>query len=148
MFTWRTFWHLRQSIPLPQWLQGHSRVIGPYLSCHPDQRFAAFLRRGRLLSFRIGFRREQPLRCASSNMASVNANPQVVDSYLVEELSDGKLHLGVKVPYQPHWAHSKGPPTWKVSSHCGPFSTRDSASMTELTVTSASSGMLQLSKQL
>ena len=82
-------------------------------------------------------------------MASVNANPQVVDNYLAEELAAGKLlslHLGVKPHTSPIGlipkAHQPGRfhliVDLSVPEGLG-------VSTTALTVTSARSGTLQLS---
>ena len=63
----------------------------PFLHSHPDQRLAAFLRRGIRYGFRIGFDAAQPLRCHKGNLKSVDLNPQVVDQYIANEISQGKL---------------------------------------------------------
>ena len=64
----------------------------PYLQRHPDQRLAAFLRRGFTSGFRIGFKKGSTLQSADKNLSSVNVNPSVVDSYIAEEVAMGKLH--------------------------------------------------------
>lgn len=60
----------------------------PFLKCHPDQEFAAFLRRGFTFGFRIGFDRR---RCSGSNLRSVLSCFHEVDRYLAEEVAAGKL---------------------------------------------------------
>ena len=70
-------------LPLEAWL--------PYLCSHPDQRFAAWLKRGILHGFRIGCRRESVLRSCSENMRSVFQNTEVVDKYIGTEVKAGKL---------------------------------------------------------
>ena len=65
----------------------------PFLSQHPDQHLAAFLRRGILSGFRIGFNRSSPLQSAGRNHASVPTLAPQVDEYIVEELTKGKLRL-------------------------------------------------------
>ena len=63
----------------------------PYLACHPDQQFAAFLRRGLSFGFRIGYNRRQSLHSSSGNLSSAIANPAAVERYLAEEVEAGKL---------------------------------------------------------
>ena len=62
-----------------------------YLRSHPDQRFAAFLRRGLSEGFRIGFNSGSSLRSAKGNMASVLTNPETVSKYIDEEVAAGRL---------------------------------------------------------
>lgn len=71
------------SLPLAAW--------EPYLSSHPDQRFAAFLRRGFRNGFRIGADPSLVQHSSPSNMPSAVANPVVVDRYIEEERVNGKL---------------------------------------------------------
>ena len=63
----------------------------PFLSSHPDQRFAAYLRRGLAGGFRIGFRRSSPLRAARGNMGSVHTHPVVISDYIQGEVSAGRM---------------------------------------------------------
>ena len=71
-------------LPLAEW--------EPYLKTHPDQSFAAFLRRGFEFGFRVGFRPQQPLRTGvAANHQSVLLNPETVSAYIAEEVSRGKL---------------------------------------------------------
>ena len=75
-------------LPIAEW--------EPYLSSHPDQRLAAFLRRGFQYGFRIGFDPAQPaVEPASScqNHNSVVYNPEVVSTYIAGEVDRGKLAL-------------------------------------------------------
>ena len=61
------------------------------MSSLPDQRFAAFLRRGFQNGFRIGADLSHPLHSSAANMPSAIANPEVVDKYIAEEVGAGKL---------------------------------------------------------
>ena len=70
-------------LPIDQWT--------PYLSRHPDREFAAFITRGLLHGFRIGFNRSAPLRPAPENFRSVYSNPVTVEKYVTEELALGRL---------------------------------------------------------
>lgn len=63
----------------------------PYLSSHPDRRFASFLERGFSSGFRIGFNRISPLTSTRRNLSSVIDNPVAVDQYIAEEVAAGKL---------------------------------------------------------
>lgn len=63
----------------------------PFLRSLPDQRLAAFLRRGIWHGFRIGFCPAQRLRQSRANLQSVILNPGVVSSYIEKEVSLGKL---------------------------------------------------------
>ena len=63
----------------------------PYLTSHPDQRFAAFLRRGLSGGFHIGFTAGSPLKAANGNMGSVAANPATVSRYIENEVAAGRL---------------------------------------------------------
>ena len=71
-------------LPLAEW--------EPFLRSHPDQRLAAFLRRGFRFGFRIGFDRSQPLREGiAKNHQSVALNPGTVSAYIAEEAARHKL---------------------------------------------------------
>ena len=76
----------------------------PFLSSHPDQRFAEFIRRGIQFGFRIGFNRNQQLKLCKSNLQSTRQNEQQVDKYISEEAASGKLqtHTNVSTPF--HWS--------------------------------------------
>ena len=63
----------------------------PFLRSHPDQRLAAFLRRGISFGFRIGCSRSQELKQQDGNLQSVAKNPEVVSRYIEKELAQGKL---------------------------------------------------------
>ena len=65
----------------------------PFLTCMPDQRFAAYLRRGINLGFRIGFDRDSPLKSSRRNHSSVYQLMPQVDSYLHDEISANRLTL-------------------------------------------------------
>jgi hypothetical protein len=76
--------HISGFLPLPAWDQ--------FLQCHPDQRFAAFIRRGIQHGFRIGFNSAAcSLRAAQRNHGSVSNQASQVDKYIAEEVSAGKL---------------------------------------------------------
>ena len=65
----------------------------PYLSKHPDQTYAAFLRRGISQGFRIGIDSKHRLRSTHGNLASVRANPETVSRYIDGEVLAGKLSV-------------------------------------------------------
>ena len=65
----------------------------PYLLSHPDQAFAAFIRRGLSSGFRIGFISSHNLRPPPANFQSVKRNSQIVDQYINEEVAIGRLSL-------------------------------------------------------
>ena len=71
-----------------------------YLSCHPDQEFAEFLRRGITYGFRIGFNRATSLRPMSGNLSSVSQHPAVVDKYIQAEVASHKLLLATPIDAQ------------------------------------------------
>lgn len=70
-------------LPLEDW--------APFLDQHPDARFAAFIKRGITNRFRIGFNRSSALKKPQTNFQSVTRNPSVVDRYIENELSTGRL---------------------------------------------------------
>ena len=70
-------------LPLERWDQ--------YLHLHPDQVFAAFLRRGIQSGFRIGFDRSKRLSNCTNNHQSVKDNKMVVESYVMREVANSKL---------------------------------------------------------
>ncbi len=70
------------SLPLDKWSM--------YLSLHPDEAFAAFLRRGISGGFRIGFSSGSRLRPAPKNFRSVDLNPFTVNKYVAEEMALGR----------------------------------------------------------
>ena len=70
-------------LPLAEW--------DPFLRSYPDQRMAAFLRRGFRFGFRIGFNQAQPLNSFSENHRSVALQPQVVSEHIADEVAQGKL---------------------------------------------------------
>ena len=63
----------------------------PFLRYHPDQRLAAFLRRGISYGFMIGCSWSQELKQQDGNLQSVAKNPEVVSRYIAKELVQGKL---------------------------------------------------------
>ena len=70
-------------LPMEEW--------APYLSRHPDPAFASLLSRGIEEGFRIGCTSEHTLKPASGNFRSVSQNPKVVDQYITEEVTAGRL---------------------------------------------------------
>ena len=63
----------------------------PFLAIHPDQQFAAYLRRGLLHEFHIGFQQDTRLNSTCRNHRSVLHNPVVVHSHVSEEMKAGRL---------------------------------------------------------
>ena len=78
--------------PLQEWER--------FLAAHPDQVFAAFMRRGLSAGFRIGADTSRPRLPASDNMPSVQAHPELVSDYIAHEVRNDKLALVT------HW-HSR-----------------------------------------
>ena len=64
-----------------------------FLSSHPDQRFAAFLRRGIAAGFRIGYDRSHALGRASGNFPSVSCHSEVAAKCIEGEAEAGRLFL-------------------------------------------------------
>lgn len=81
--------------PLQQEVVGFMPMLEwePYLKLYPDQRLAAFLRRGIKFGFRIGFRPASPLGKNSRNHQSVESNPQAVSAYIADEVAGHRLEL-------------------------------------------------------
>ena len=65
-----------------------------YLAVHPDQRFAAFIRRGLSAGFRIGADPSAPLRTPPGNFPSVRANSAQVSKYIRGEVELGRFAGG------------------------------------------------------
>ena len=66
--------------------------LPPYLSCHPDQSFASYIRRGFVEGFRIGFDRSAvSLHSDHRNHPSSLANPAVVEAHIQNEIQLGRL---------------------------------------------------------
>ena len=72
-------------LPLDAW--------SPLLSSHPDQRFAAFLRRGITHGFRIGADPAKPLRTRNLCLPSAADHADIISDRISEELASGKLHV-------------------------------------------------------
>ena len=70
-------------LPLSEW--------SPFLECHPDVQFAAFMHRGLAHGFRIGFDRSRTLGESPPNFQSVRRIPQVVEEYITNEVAQGRL---------------------------------------------------------
>ena len=89
----------------------HYEVWKFYLASHYDQRFAQFILRGIKHGFRIGFNsRNISLKANHSNLMSALDHPQVVTSYIQDEVQANRLVL-------------VGSPTTaqKLFIHCSPF---------------------------
>ena len=78
------------------------------LEHHPDQAFAKFIIRGISTGFRIGFDRLKPLRSAPKNMQSALSHPEVVSTYIADEISAGRV-VG---PFPPDVARAS---SWHIS---------------------------------
>ena len=74
---------MSEFLPLHEW--------SPFFLSHPDQRFAAFMRRGISFGFRIGYDSKLQLRPPPGNFRSVVDNPDKVSRYIAEEVSAGRL---------------------------------------------------------
>ena len=61
------------------------------LEHHPDSRLRDYLLTGIREGFRIGFSSDQPLRSASRNMQSALENPEPVEAYIQNELTEGRI---------------------------------------------------------
>ena len=70
-------------LPLPAWQ--------PVLDSHPDQQLAAFLRRGILNGFRIGWTPGSRLALPPPNLRSAHLNPEAVNHLITSEVSAGRL---------------------------------------------------------
>ena len=70
-------------LPLQSW--------APFFRAHPDQRYAAFLRRGMSHGFRIGFNPSSELRAPPPNMQSALSCPGAVDKFIDVEVAAGRL---------------------------------------------------------
>ena len=76
---------LRVSTPL------NTEAWARVLAAHPDQAFARYICEGLRSGFRVGFQYGSPLKSATANMPSAQLHPEVVQSYLQEELSKGRM---------------------------------------------------------
>ena len=63
----------------------------PVLASHPDQRFAAFLRRGIEHGFRIGANPSLKLRSSPAHLPSAASHPAVISHRIAEEVAAGTL---------------------------------------------------------
>ena len=80
----------------PNWcIRGPSplrlNLLAPYLSRHPDPRFAEYVAHGLSYGFHIGFSRALPLRPATRNHPSSTDKPMVISSHVQDELRLGRL---------------------------------------------------------
>ena len=73
----------------------------PFLQCHPDQRYAAFLRRGITQGFRIGCPPQGRLKAAPPNLKSALDNPLIVSRLVQAEVEAGRLAVA-DAPEQCH----------------------------------------------
>ena len=62
-----------------------------FLSSHPDQRFAAFLRRGIAAGFHSGYNHSHALGQASGNFPSVSRHSEAAAKYIEGEAEAGRL---------------------------------------------------------
>ena len=63
-----------------------------FLKCHPDQRFANYIRTGFSSGFRIGYSRlAEPLRSSARNHPSTAENAHVVADHIKTEVEAGRL---------------------------------------------------------
>ena len=95
------------------------------LSLHPDSEYVSYILRGLKQGFRIGFDYSRfGCRRARRNMLSAQQNGSVVDEYLREEESLGRVvpvkgsRRGVQI--SPFWRHPKISSAWKVTLDSGP----------------------------
>ena len=72
-------------LPLDAW--------APFLASHPDQRYAAFMRRGIQYGFRVGFNPASPIRAAAANMRSALDSTEVVQQMIESEVTHGRLAI-------------------------------------------------------
>ena len=66
-------------------------VFAAKLSQHPDQHLVAFVLDGLRNGFRLGFQHYKKLKSAKSNKASANQHSEVIDHYLANEVSLGRV---------------------------------------------------------
>ena len=66
-------------------------VFAAKLSQHPDQHLVAFVLDGLRNGFRLGFQHSKKLKSAKSNKASANQHSEVIDHYLANEVSLGRV---------------------------------------------------------
>lgn len=58
---------------------------------HPDQQLVAFVLDGLRNGFRLGFQHSRKLKSANKNKPSANHHPEVIDRYLANEVSLGRV---------------------------------------------------------
>ncbi len=93
--------------------QGMEVVISPLnwrvweraLARHPDNRFRKYIVEGIRNGFRVGFDYWVGVRVSLTNMASAREHPEVVDEYLAEECSSGRV-LGPLNPEEWPFIHT------------------------------------------
>ena len=105
-------------LPLDAW--------SPLLSSHPDQRFAAFLRRGITHGFRIGADPAKPLRTRNLCLPSAADHADIISDRISEELASGKLHVphsesSVRQAHQPNRRDPQASPARKIQADSGPL---------------------------
>ena len=71
----------------PLKVQSWEAILRP----HPDKAFSQYLLRGIREGFRIGFNRNSPLKSASQNMQSARDHPEVIQQYIDNECSLGRM---------------------------------------------------------
>ena len=77
-------------------------VFAAKLSQHPDQHRVAFVLDGLRNGFRLGFQQSKQLKSAKSNKASANQHSEVIDRYLANEVSLGRVAGPFSSPPFPH----------------------------------------------
>lgn len=77
-------------------------VFAAKLSQHPDQHLVAFVLDGLRNGFHLGFQHSKKLKSAKSNKASANQHSEVIDRYLANEVSLGRVAGPFSSPPFPH----------------------------------------------
>ena len=72
-------------------LHDHLDAWRTALGAHPDLQFASYILAGIQYGFRIGFSHRQQLVPAIRNAPSATEHPEVVEQYLTEEISAGRI---------------------------------------------------------
>ena len=94
--------HLQKGRPVSPQLPAKFLYVESPLKCkwgawqemmagHPNQEFAAFILRGILEGFRIGFDSDHALVSARRNTPSAQQHPKVVEQYLTKEITAGRI---------------------------------------------------------
>ena len=67
------------------------------LASHPDKAFPSYLLDGLQHGFRVGYAAKTPLRPVQGNLPSASLHPEVIDTYIADEVREGRM-LG---PFRP-----------------------------------------------